>query len=29
MEDQHEVEFEEYEESWTGRIVIASSSRSR
>jgi hypothetical protein len=23
MEDQHEVEFEEYEESWTGRIVIA------
>jgi hypothetical protein len=23
MEDQHDVEFEEYEESWTGRIVIA------
>ena len=23
MEDQHEVEFEEYEESWTGRIAIA------
>jgi hypothetical protein len=23
MEDQHEVEFEEYEESWTARIVIA------
>jgi hypothetical protein len=23
MEDQHQVEFEEYEESWTGRIAIA------
>jgi hypothetical protein len=23
MDDQHEVEFEEYEESWTGRIAIA------
>jgi hypothetical protein len=23
MEDQHDVEFEEYEENWTGRIVIA------
>jgi hypothetical protein len=23
MEDQHEVDYEEYEESWTGRIAIA------